>query len=412
MSPPSPDQLINDYLSRLSAAARGWLDPEDRRALVNRTRDFIDRKANMAGPPTAIEAASLLASLGDPAGLVRQERERLAPIRGELPDPAGRRSRLARALRRDPGKVRKASWHWPVLESGRTDLQIRLIDSGDVDDDASARGPSAAEDSVSNGRSGAERNGRIGAGRNGTAPEATMAQTDGQPGDSPIYVPAQAREPSWFLLALGGEPQEYDWPSDAAPSDAVPSGSEEPYNSQPDDPEPDDVPSDGVLSGEVLAAGGTGAAGGAVTTPAWQLTTAPDPVIPRLLRRGVRAVGSWYRRTPLEATAVTLLGLGVIFPPIWLLGAALALPSRFWDYLDKWAGLALPLVITIIGIAVGIVTSGHVSMGHSMHEAWVYGVVASRIAALLSGCFLGWRTARGRRPPTVPPWNRPHKIGL
>ena len=83
MSPPT-EQLIRDYLNRLSVAARGQLGPDDRRALVIRTRDFIERKTGLAGPPTAMEVARLLAGLGDPSGLVQQERQRLAVVRGEL----------------------------------------------------------------------------------------------------------------------------------------------------------------------------------------------------------------------------------------------------------------------------------------------------------------------------------------
>ena len=104
MSPPT-EQLIRDYLNRLSVAARGQLGPDDRRALVNRTRDFIERKTGLAGPPTAVEVARLLAGLGDPAGLVQQERQRLAAVRGDVPEPTAGRSRLARVLRRDPDKL-------------------------------------------------------------------------------------------------------------------------------------------------------------------------------------------------------------------------------------------------------------------------------------------------------------------
>jgi len=38
------------------------------------------------------------------------------------------------------------------------------------------------------------------------------------------------------------------------------------------------------------------------------------------------------RQHPLECAAVILLGLGgLIYPPVWLLGALAALPSRLWD---------------------------------------------------------------------------------
>ena len=108
-----------------------------------------------------------------------------------------------------------------------------------------------------------------------------------------------------------------------------------------------------------------------------------------------------------------LLGLGgAIYPPVWLLGAAVALASRMWDYRDKWAGLALPLLLTLIGTAVGIANGSHVSAGQGVHEGWVYGgrrLAASPLCSALA--YLGWRSLHGRRPPAVPPWNKPHKIG-
>jgi len=123
MSPPA-EQLIRDYLNRLSVAARGQLSPEDRRALVGRTRDFIERKTGLAGPPTAVEVARLLSGLGDPSGLVSQEAGRLAVLRGVASPPqVGRLSKISRVLRREPGS---ASWHWPA-QQGRTDLQLTLI---------------------------------------------------------------------------------------------------------------------------------------------------------------------------------------------------------------------------------------------------------------------------------------------
>ena len=135
-------------------------------------------------------------------------------------------------------------------------------------------------------------------------------------------------------------------------------------------------------------------------------------MIVRQARPVIRGVMSWYQRCPLEASAVVLLGIGgASYPPVWLLGAALALASHLWDYRDKWVGLALPLLLTVIGTALGVTRGGHVSVGEGVHEGWVYAVVISRIAAAFGASYLAWRTLHGRRPPPVPPWNRPHKIG-
>ena len=407
MSPPT-EQLISDYLNRLSVAARGQLGPGDRRALVNRTRDFIERKTSLAGPPTAVEVARLLAGLGDPGGLVQQERQRLAAVRGELAEPGAGRSRIARALRRDPARVRSASWHWPALEGSRADLQITLLDNGnagtDAHDDAEEPGSASGTATAMPGGNGVTSNG---------VPHKEHAADEAEPS---VLVPPQAGGASWLLDAL----------SDPAPD--VPEES-------PPEPVPAETPERGAaaavppkprwplvaLRHEVngstreQSAPASAAAGDAEptsATPAWQLTTPSDPVVSRQVRRALRAIASWYRRTPLEASAVLLLGLGgVIYPPIWLAGAIVALASRLWDYKDKWLGLALPLVLTLVGIAVGAARGGHDSMGQGIHEGWVYGVVASRVAAALSACYLGWRSVHGRRRSAVPPWNRPRKIG-
>jgi len=173
--------------------------------------------------------------------------------------------------------------------------------------------------------------------------------------------------------------------------------------------------SESISSGDIdPAVAGPAAADSAVAvpSPAWQLTMPTEWTIVRRARPVIRGLRSWYRRRPLEASAVVVLGIGgASYPPLWLLGAALALASRLWDYRDKWVGLALPLLLTVIGTAFGVTRGGRLSVGAGVHEGWVYAVVISRIAAVLGASYLAWRTLHGRRPPPVPPWNRPHKIG-
>jgi uncharacterized membrane protein YcjF (UPF0283 family) len=143
--------------------------------------------------------------------------------------------------------------------------------------------------------------------------------------------------------------------------------------------------------------------------------TAPadsDELLSERIRAAAASVGIWARRRPLEAAAVTLLGLGgVIFPPVWLIGAAVTLGSRLWDYRDKWLGLAGPVLITIVGTVAGVAASGDNGVGHSVHEGWVAADIVSRLAAALGAGYLAWRTVHSRREPEVPPWNRPHKVG-
>jgi hypothetical protein len=119
------------------------------------------------------------------------------------------------------------------------------------------------------------------------------------------------------------------------------------------------------------------------------------------------------RQRPLESLAAVLLGLGgAAYPPVWLLGAALALGSRAWDYRDKWIGLAGPVLLLIVGTVAGVsLGSQPASFGSHVHDAWVAADIVSRIAALLGAAYLVWRLGPGRRQPSVPPWNKPHKVG-
>jgi hypothetical protein len=142
----------------------------------------------------------------------------------------------------------------------------------------------------------------------------------------------------------------------------------------------------------------------------WQLATAA-PQKPSRSRQVLVSVGGWSRRHKLETVAIALLGLGgAIFPLVWLLGAGVALASRLWDYRDKWVALGLPILLTVIGTAVGIAVGSRDSFGHGIHEAWVFGVDFSRATAVLSACYLGWRAARGPRPPAAPPWDKPRRV--
>ena len=114
------------------------------------------------------------------------------------------------------------------------------------------------------------------------------------------------------------------------------------------------------------------------------------------------------RQHPLECAAVILLGLGgLIFPPIWLLGALVALPSRLWDIKDKLTGLALPAVVAIVGGAGLAMGSSHTTGGAYFHEALNIGGYLIRAGAVLGAVLPGlaraaWpASARSSRPGAV-----------
>jgi hypothetical protein len=382
MSPPT-EQLIRDYLNRLSLAARGRLGAEDRRALVSRTHDFIDRTASPAGPPTPMEVAALLSRLGDPTALVDQEVARLAAARGETAaaEPAERPEKL-------PGRLRRlsahSSWHWPAAP-GSEDLRTRLL------------------------------NGNSGPGDDGAGTEA--AETEAAETEAAAW-PAEAARP-------GPERPPPIWvPRQPGPADGlVPPAATRPAPPEPTEP-PDAAGTTAGLarpawpSAAALSARGQGTATGAddgrdQSPAAWQ--NARDSRAAALLTRvraSARRLLDWARRNPVEAAAVTLLGLGgAAFPPVWLLGVLAALASRAWDYRDRWIGLAGPVLLLVVGTALGVTLGNRYdSFGPYVHEGWLYADILSRVGAVAGTAYLVWRLAHARRAPTVPPWNRPHRV--
>jgi hypothetical protein len=397
MSPPT-EQLIRDYLNRLSLAARGRLDAEDRRALVSRTHDFIDRTASPSGPPTSMEVAALLSRLGDPTALVDQEVARLAAARGE-----SAAAELAERQERPPGRLRRlsahSSWHWPAAP-GSEDLRTRLLNGnsehgyGSPDEEAAV--PADAD------RPGADRTGsdRPDADRTGSdRPEAELPP--------PIWLPRQSGPADGFAPPANARPD----PADAAGGSRRPgAGPAATTAAGPASGSAEDRP-----DGPGLARPAWPSAA-AVSTRGQEPAAGPADSRATVLLAGASASASrllaWARRNPVEAAAATLLGLGgAAFPPIWLLGVVPALASRAWDYRDKWVGLAGPVLILVVGTALGVTLgTRYDSFGPYVHEGWVYADILSRVGALAGTGYLVWRLTHARRVATVPPWNKPHRV--
>jgi hypothetical protein len=129
--------------------------------------------------------------------------------------------------------------------------------------------------------------------------------------------------------------------------------------------------------------------------------------------RTAQVVVRWVRRHPLEAVAVVLLGLGgLIYPPVWLMGALVAIFSKTWSISDKWIGLALPVFLVIVGIVVEVSLDGtHKDWTTYVRDAWVFAGHLSRILALLGAIYLAWRVERGPRSAGAPPWQKARRFG-
>ncbi|HXP20467.1 MAG TPA: hypothetical protein VN840_12560, partial [Streptosporangiaceae bacterium] len=83
MNPPS-EQLIRDYLNRMSVAARRKLGFRDRQALLDRTRMQIEVACGGPGAASAAQVRKVLAGFGDPVAVVESEHARITAG----PDPA------------------------------------------------------------------------------------------------------------------------------------------------------------------------------------------------------------------------------------------------------------------------------------------------------------------------------------
>jgi hypothetical protein len=376
MGPPT-EQLIRDYLNRLSVAARDRLGPDDRRALVERTRKLIDRKADFAGRPTTLEVGKVLARLGDPAILVEQERQRLAAVRGGLgggvPEPAGTpqldesadswafgeptgpgsgRGFIARVLRRERSRAWRGNAGWPAAVAS----EYPPSDGGLPTPAATSLAPQWPS---------------VVAADNGTPPhpESDLPVRNGVMAGAGLTSPDPGREEAGH----------------------IPSAAENGTN--------------GINGTSTSAANGT-AAYDTETADEFDVVVRSGTASGALRLLARVASAAWQQ--PLEATAIILLGLGgVIFPPVFLVGALVALGSRLWHYRDKWVGLVLPPLLTIIGAAAGIAVGG---TSHGLHDGWVCLNIVSRVAALLGAGYLAWRTGPGRQPPPAPPWHKARRV--
>lgn len=136
----------------------------------------------------------------------------------------------------------------------------------------------------------------------------------------------------------------------------------------------------------------------------------------RLARSIARRVEGIWRQHPLEATSITLMALaGLAYPfpfwsadfAIWLIGAAIAVPSRLWDLRDKWSGLAGPVALVIVGTAITLAVGGtRTTMPGYVHEALAGSVYLIKAGSVAGAVYLAWRVSKGRRIQAVPPWLR------
>lgn len=108
----SGEKLIMDYLGRVTEAALYYLPKGSRVAFVGRTKAQIERECGPAGLADAARVMEVLAALGEPEELVRQERARIdaAWIKSTLGDR--NLAQAAAAAINTPRKYRSITSRW------------------------------------------------------------------------------------------------------------------------------------------------------------------------------------------------------------------------------------------------------------------------------------------------------------
>ncbi len=428
--PPSAQEMIRDYLGRVSVAATKVLPKGDRLLFVGRTRAAIEATVGPLASADADEVRSALTTLGDPEDLAKRERERLysARRRGAAAAPP--------ALWK-PAKAPRRGAAPPPQPDGRSTVpgQVRRPRPWPH------RGLTGADE-----------------------PKAARPAIPGQPGPAPV-VPRQAESPEVLAPPAGepgpappvAEPPVAEAPGAGSPAAGPPAAespaagarwTEPPVTGPPvtgppvtepraTEPRETQSPLTGPPVTEPPGTGPEGPQGGlepAGTPPGWMRPVRPapepgeagpqsivpgmeqpaeteEPLAPRRHPPPAIFAEAWAlaRKHPLEAVAVILLGVGgVILPfPFWLIGGIVALRSRRWDARDKWIALAGPLLVAFAVLLIRAATSPGNFFSAFYHAAQHDFGLSIRAGCVLCAGYLVWRLRRGPRMRTLPPWQRP-----
>jgi hypothetical protein len=389
---PTAEQLVRDYLNGLSIAARDCLKPRDRHALLVRVRTRIEAEVGGVATASAVLVQSVLAELGDPAALIEAERARRSnaqvpdagsPVAGSDPAEAGDVQPL-------PHRIKKVVTARPNAIPALSALPV---------------GPKLSAAASEPGRDG----------QNGaTAPDGSQRPAAIVPPQG--ASPEQAKRPAGRWLSRA--PRAPGSPG-APGSPAVPgsSGSAPVPGSSGSAPALG-PPAGGRAGGQRQDIGsGQEAAAPAQAGPQFEVASGSDRLaetatsVLETIGRRVTALGAAVRKHKIEAVAIVLLGVGgAIYPPVWLLGAVVALLSRVFDGRDKWLGVGLPVLLVALSAVLEVIFGGHRdSVTAYTYEAWLAAGRVSRAAAALGACYLVWPLHRGKRGPRHPPWYRPPK---
>jgi hypothetical protein len=384
---PTAEQLIRDYLNRLSVAARTRLRSDDRRAFLARTREVIERRSGSPATADPGEVQEVLSGLGEPVAAVENEYARLAAARSKRAaarsgvwrprgSPAGEPAPDADAgpdsdSAADPSPASdsrrtRSPHHLPRAAVDVSHLEGREL-KGDIEKKVKVNRPLTSRwrpgqpaklerpsrpDRVPRPRPGGPRpRDGNGAGPSGSGVGSQRADSNarGSPASVPEPAGPQAPPPE---TAPGGAPSAasvlpVDWlpgagqvpaatPETRAPETPSP-GTSGPGAALPETGTPEASAPGGSAPAPPGAATGTAGsaarpAGGAPASASRPARVVTSP-LPRLSRgrppgvtpgRARRLVSFWGGRR-LEAAAVILMAVGgLVYPfPVWLLGFSL-----------------------------------------------------------------------------------------
>ncbi|HEV2242480.1 MAG TPA: hypothetical protein VGR98_15665 [Streptosporangiaceae bacterium] len=379
---PTAEQLIRDYLNRLSVAARTRLRSDDRRAFLARTREVIERRSGSPATADTGEVQEVLSSLGEPVAAVENEYARLAAARSKRAaarsgvwrprgSPAGEPSPDADAgpdsdAAADPrpasgSRPTRSPRHLPRAAVDVSHLEGREL-KGDIEKKVKVNRPLTSRFRpgqpakleqpsrpvrVPRPRPGGSRPRDVnGAGPSGSGPGSERADSNarGSPATVPEPAGPQAPPPE---TTPGGAPSAasvlpVDWlpgagQAPAAAPETPSAGTSGPGAAPPETGTPEASAPGGSAPAPPEAGHGTAGsaarpAGGvpaSASRPA-RVVTSPLPRLSRGRPPGVtpgrarRLVSFWGGRR-LEAAAVILMALGgLVYPfPVWLLGFSL-----------------------------------------------------------------------------------------
>jgi hypothetical protein len=416
MRPPA-EQVVRDYLSRLTVAAR-TLPPEDRQAFLARYQNLVERQSGVRDMADPADVMRALSGIGEPDALVERERTRLEAQRKEREAAASKASLWKPPPRAKGGGNGSAGGRQPGTGSRSTGNLVRKDGRPVTGEIKVTTRPISSR----------------------WRPGEPLKPKKSRRGRVPPPPPDSSREPD----------------RDAA-ADSGPSAEQPPAEQQAAGPQvPEQRPagaSSGTVSSALAAAGGAAAAPGAAgaaapeapgtpapatpapagtaVTPTSAGTSAtpaptrrlPRPVRPRLPRRlqpgdltrdMARRAAETGRQHRRETVCVVMLALGGLILPfplweagflLWLAGALVAVTSKLWSLPDKWIGLVGPLALVIIGTAVAVSLGGARSTGSAyLNETLTTAMYLFMVGAVLGAAYLAWRIYRGRRPGSIPPW--------